>query len=61
MTKLEPPTFLLEMKLFETYRKDLERWKLLTDVKPDLKVLLVVHYLDGDASGVKEKIGAGMD
>ena len=33
---------------------------MLTDVKPDLQALLVVHYLDGNASGVKEKIDAGM-
>ena len=34
---------------------------MLTDVKLELQALLVVHYLDGDASRVKEKIDAGMD
>ena len=34
MTKLEPPSFISERKLFETYKRDLERWSKLTDVKP---------------------------
>ena len=34
---------------------------MLTEVKPELQALLMVHYLDGDASGVKEKIDAGID
>ena len=48
MPKIEPPTFISETKSFETYKKDLERWALLTEVKPELQALLVVHYLDGD-------------
>ena len=47
--------------MFETYKKDLERWALLTDVKPELQALLVVHSLDADTSGVKGKINAGID
>ena len=61
MPKLEPPTFLSETKSFETYRKDLERWALLTDVKPKLQTLLMVNYLDDGASGVKKEINARMD
>ena len=61
MPKIEPPTFISETKSFETYKKDLERWALLTNVKPELQALLVVHYQDGDASGVKGKIDAGID
>ena len=61
MPKLEPPSFISETKSFETYKRDLERWSLLTDVKPELQAILVIHYLDGDPSGIKEKIDNGVD
>ena len=61
MTKLEPPSFISERKSFETYKRDLERWSKLTDVKPELQAILVIHYLDGDPSGVKEKIDNGIE
>ena len=61
MSKLiEPPSFISETKSFETYKKDLERWALLTTLDPAKQALLVVHLLDGDASGIKEKIDEGV-
>ena len=57
MSKLiEPPSFISETKSFETYKKDLERWALLTTLEPAKQALMVVHLLDGDPSGIKEKI-----
>ena len=57
MSKLiEPPSFISETKSFETYRKDLERWSQLTTLDSTKQALLVVHMLDGDPSGIKEKI-----
>ena len=56
MTKLELPSFISERKSFETYKRDLERWSKLTDVEPELQAVLVVYYLDGDPSGMKEKM-----
>ena len=57
MSKLiEPPSFISETKSFETYKKDLERWVLLTTLEPAKQALMVDHLLDGDTSGIKEKI-----
>ena len=39
-----------------TYEKDLKRWVLLTSVNETKQALMVVHYLDGDPSGIKDKI-----
>ena len=61
MTKIEPPSFISEEKTFETYKRDLERWSKLTDVKPELQAILVIYYLDGDPSSVKEKIDNGVE
>ena len=62
MSKLiEPPSFISETKSFETYKKDLERWAQLTTLDPTKQALLVVHMLDGDPSGIKEKIDENVD
>ena len=53
---LEPPSFISETKSYETYEKDLKRWALLTSVNETKQALMVVHYLDGDPSGIKDKI-----
>ena len=53
---LEPPSFISETKSYETYEKDLKRWALLTSVDVTKQALMVVHYLDGDPSGIKDKI-----
>ena len=58
---IEPPTFISETKSFETYKKDLERWSQLTTLDKTKQALLVVHMLDGDPSGIKEKIDENVD
>ena len=52
----EPPAFISETKSFATYKRDLKRWAKLTDLEDDQKADMVVHCLDGHASGIKEKI-----
>ena len=58
---LEPPSFISETKSYETYEKDLKRWALLTNVGENKQALMVVHYLDGDPSGIKDKIDAEIE
>ena len=58
---LEPPSFIGENKNFETYQKDLKRWTMLTTIEVDKQALMVVHFLDGHVSGIKEKIDESMD
>ena len=53
---LEPPSFINESKNFETYERDLKRWSLLTNIPKPKQALMVLHYLDGDPSGIKEKV-----
>ena len=36
--------------------KDLKRWALLTSVAKEKQALMVFHYLEGDSSGIKEKV-----
>ena len=57
---IEPPGFISETKSFETYKKDLARWAMLTTLDETKQALLVVHLLDGDPSGIKEKIDEGV-
>ena len=56
MSKIEPPSFINETKSYETYEKDLKRWSLLTSVPQEKQALMVLHFLDGDPSGIKDKI-----
>ena len=53
---LEHPSFISETKSLETYSKDLKIWALLTSVANEKQALMVFHYLDGDPSGIKEKV-----
>ena len=53
---IEPPGFISETKSFETYQKDLKRWALLTSVEKEKQALMVLHYLDGHKSGIKEEV-----
>ena len=53
---IEPPTFISEKKSFDTYKKDLERWGELTTIEKKKQALMVLHYLDGHPSGIKEKV-----
>ena len=61
MPKLEPPSFISETKTFEAYKRDVERWTKLTEVKEELQALLIVHHLDGHVSGIKEKIDNALE
>ena len=58
---IEPPGFISETKSFETYQKDLKRWALLTSVEKEKQALMVLHYLDGHKSGIKEKVDAQIE
>ena len=58
---LEPPSFIGENKNFETYQKDLKRWTMLTTIEVDKQALMVMHFLDGHVSGIKEKINESID
>ena len=58
---LEPPGFISETKSFETYEKDLKRWALLTSIPKENQALMVLHYLDGDPLGIKDKIDEEID
>ena len=66
---IEPPSFISETKSFKTYKKDLARWArwvrwamwaMLTTLEETKQVLLVVNLLDGDPSGINEKIDEGV-
>ena len=58
---IEPPSFISETKSYETYERDLKRWAKLTNVDETKQALMVVHYLDGDPSGIKDKIDAEIE
>ena len=58
--QIEPPSFISETKSYETYKRDLERWCLLTSLDKKVQAVMVVHCLDGDPSGIKDKIDAGI-
>ena len=58
---LEPLEFVSESKKFCEYKKDLKRWSLLTNVPKAKQALMVLHYLDGDPSGIKEKVDAEIE
>ena len=58
---IEPPSFISETKSYETYERDLKRWAKLTSVDETKQALMVVHYLDGDPSGIKDKIDAEIE
>ena len=57
---IEPPGCISETKSFETYKKDLARWAMLTTLDETKQALLVVHLLDGDPSGIKENLDEGV-
>ena len=58
---LEPPSFISETKSFETYKKDLTRWAMLTSVAAEKQALMVLHCLDGDPSGIKDKVDEAVE
>ena len=58
---IEPPSFISETKSYETYERDLKRWAKLTNVDETKQALMVVHYLEGDPSSIKDKIDAEIE
>ena len=58
---IEPPAFISETKSFETYKKDLTRWSMLSSTEKSKQALMVLHFLDGHPSGIKEKVDAKIE
>ena len=58
---IEPPSFISETKSYETYERDLKRWAKLTSVIETMQAFMVIQYLDGYPSGVKDKINAEIE
>ena len=58
---MEPPSFISGKKSFETYKKDLLRWTSLTTLEKKKQAIMVVHFLDDDTSGIKEKIDTQLE
>ena len=50
-----PSLLVLPVNSFETHKKDLARWSQLNTLDKNEQAPLVVHMLDGDPSGIKEK------
>ena len=55
-TNLEPPSFVSDIKSYETYKRDLKMWSRITTLKKKAQAEMVVYKLDGHPSGIKEKI-----
>ena len=58
---LDPSPFISEKKSFDTYKKDLEKWGLLTTIEKKKQALMVLHYLDGHLSRIKDKVDGQVD
>ena len=52
------PSFISETKTYTEYKDALERWSRLSPVDKKIQAEMVVHYLDGHPSRIKEKIVA---
>ena len=52
----EPPAFISDTKSYSMYERDLKRWAKLTDLASEKQADMVMHCLDGHASGIKENI-----
>ena len=53
---LQPPSFISDVKTYAEYKEDLKRWSRLTSLDKKLQAEMVVYYLDGHPSRIKEKI-----
>ena len=53
---IQPPSFVSDVKSYAEYKEDLERWSRLTSLDKKLQAEMVVYYLDGHPSRIKEKI-----
>ena len=51
-----PSPLVLPVNSFKTHKKDLARWSQLNTLDKNEQAPLVVPMLDGDLSGIKEKI-----
>ena len=61
MSKLvEPPAFISNKKSYETYKKDLKRWTILTTLEPEKQANMVIHFIPDD-DPIKEKIDTQMN
>jgi hypothetical protein len=55
-TNIKPPSFVSDTKSYAEYKEDLKRWSRLTSIEKKHQADMVVYCLEGDPSGVKEKI-----
>ena len=53
---VQPPSFISETKTYEEYKEDLQMWSRITSIDKKLQAEIVVYYLDGHPSRIKEKI-----
>ena len=56
----EPPSFVSKTKSYAAYKADLKRWSRITAIDKKLQAEVVVYSLDGDPSGIKDKIEVGI-
>ena len=56
----EPPAFVSKTKFYAAYKADLKRWSRITAIDKKLQAEVVVYSLDGDPSGIKDKIEVGI-
>ena len=57
----EPPAFVSKTKSYAAYKADLKRWSRITAIDRKLQAEVVVYSLDGDPSGIKDKINVGIE
>ena len=57
---MEPPAFISNKKSYETYKKDLKRWTILTTLEPEKQANMVIHFIPDD-DPIKEKIDTQMN
>ena len=57
---IEPPTFVGQNKLYETYKEDLKMWSRTISIEKELQAEVVVYTMDGHSSGIKEKFQVGI-
>ena len=53
---IQPPYFISDVKTYSEYKEDLKRWSRLTSLEKKLQAEMVVYFLDGHPSQIKEKI-----
>ena len=58
MARVQPPSFVSELKSYSEYKADLQRWSRLvtTSLDKKLQAEMVIYHLDGHPSGIKDKI-----